>query len=724
MSKVSGQDVRVSTQQMTACGWLRQWTVPNRLHDAMSPYLQQHAGNPVDWWPWCDEAFEEAHARNVPVFLSVGYSACHWCHVMAHESFENEQVARVMNEHFVNIKVDREELPAVDAFYMDATQAMTGHGGWPMSVWLDHNRSPWYAGTYFPPEPRHGMPSFTQVLLALSNTWASEPERVHKSAAQVMEVITLKDSAALGEAGDLTQDSVRGALETAVEQLAHNFDPQHGGFGGAPKFPAPLVLEFLMRYQALGALHEWAADPRIDAMLSITFERMARGGIYDQIGGGFARYSVDATWTVPHFEKMLYDNAQLLLTYAHWYRQSGDALALKVVHETAEFIIRELQTPQGGFASALDADSLDAVSGHSEEGVFYAWTVEQLHDALGQADGDWVAELLGVTEEGNFEHGMSVPTLVDDPAAGQRWQELRSKLYEVRSHRPHPTRDEKVVAAWNGLAIRALAEAGHICNEPDWVQAAVRAADLLVAVHLGADGDRSSRLARVSRDGVAGVHAMGVLDDQALVASALITLAQVTGEPEWLTLAHTLLVDITQHFAQEGGLADTADDEVGIIDGQTRRAVELTDNVTPSGWAATVDAALTYAALTGDLEMRAWVDGLLPQLVAAVGKNGRFAGWAATALTAWLDGPREVALLAADDSPMRRLVAKATAPGLVFVSTHDSDEGSAVREFALLESRSRIDGQDTAYVCQQFSCSAPTSDLAALSALIGVRLQA
>jgi len=690
----------------------------------MSPYLQQHADNPVEWWPWCDEAFAEARARNVPVFLSVGYSACHWCHVMAHESFESEEVARVMNERFVNIKVDREELPAVDAFYMDATQAMTGHGGWPMSVWLNHDRSPWYAGTYFPPEPRHGMPSFMQVLLALSNTWSTEPERVMASAAQVMEVITIKDAAAFDQAGDLTKDAARTALETAIHQLVHNFDPQHGGFGGAPKFPAPLVLEFLMRYQALSALNGWDHDPRVDAILSTTFERMARGGIYDQVGGGFARYSVDTTWTVPHFEKMLYDNAQLLLTYAHWYRQSGDELAFRVVSETAEFMIRELQTPQGGFASALDADSLDEATSHSEEGVFYAWTVQNLHDALGAEDGAWVAQLLGVTDEGNFEKGMSVATLATDPADATRWQELRCKLYAARASRPHPARDDKVVAAWNGSAIRALAEAGHIMSKPEWVEAALRAADLLVAVHLGADANRPSRLARISRDGVAGLHAMGVLEDQALVAAAFITLAQVTGEPEWLELAHTLLADIQMHFVQDGGLSDTSGDESGVIRDQARRAVELTDNVTPSGWAATVDAALSYAALTGHLEMRSWVDGLLPQLVAAVAKNGRFAGWAASGLTAWLDGPREVAIVAASDSPMRHLIAQATAPGLVFICSDEAvaDEvstRSSAQDFALLESRMRIDGKDTAYVCQQFSCAAPTTDLEVLSANIG-----
>jgi len=704
----------------------------------MSPYLQQHADNPVDWWPWCDEAFEEARQRNVPVFLSVGYSACHWCHVMAHESFESEQVARVMNERFVNIKVDREELPAVDAFYMDATQAMTGHGGWPMSVWLNHDRSPWYAGTYFPPEPRHGMPSFVQVLLALSNTWSTEHDRVVTSAAQVMEVITMKEAATLSPAGELTRDGVRSALETAVHQLVHNFDPHNGGFGGAPKFPTPLVLEFLMRYQSLSALHGWENDPRVDTMLSTTFESMARGGIYDQIGGGFARYSVDATWTVPHFEKMLYDNAQLLLTYAHWYRQSGAELALRIVHETAEFMIRDLQTPQDGFASALDADSLDEATGHSEEGAFYAWTLQQLRDALGVQDGEWVAQLLGVTDEGNFEKGMSVATLVADAAdaadaaGAARWQALRSKLYEVRNKRPHPSRDDKVVAAWNGLAIRALAEAGNICERPDWIEVAVQAADLLVSVHLGADETRPGRLARVSRGGQAGVHAMGVLDDQALVASAFITLAQVTGEAEWLSLAGTLLADIRGHFAQDGGLADTADDDVALIENQALRAVELTDNVTPSGWAATVDAALSYAALTGDLEMRAWVDDLLPQLVAAVGKNGRFAGWAGAALTAWLDGPREVAVLAPHDSSMRRLVVQATAPGLVFAVAQNvgiqepgvqgADGASESADFALLADRTRINNQDTAYVCQQFTCSAPTRDLATLSGLIGARL--
>jgi hypothetical protein len=418
---------------------------------------------------------------------------------------------------------------------------------------------------------------------------------------------------------------------------------------------------------------------------------------------------------------MLYDNAQLLLTYAHWYRQSGDELSRQVVHETAEFMIRELQTPQGGFASALDADSLDETTGHSEEGVFYAWTVQQLHDVLGAQDGEWVAQLLGVTDEGNFEKGMSVATLAADPvdfADAQRWQDLRCKLYAARALRPHPARDDKVVAAWNGLAIRALAAAGHIFNRSEWIQAAVRAADLLVSVHLSADGTRPSRLARVSRDGVPGLHAMGVLEDQALVASSFITLAQVTGEHEWLTLAQTLLSDITQHFSQDGGLSDTADDEVSIIENQTRRAVELTDNVTPSGWAATVDAALSYAALSGDMHMRGWVDNLLPPLVAAVAKNGRFAGCAASALTAWLDGPREVAVCATEDSPMRHVVAQATAPGLVFAVANDSSDNSATPEFALLEGRTRINDQDTAYVCQGFTCSAPTNDLDILSAEI------
>ena len=359
--------------------------MPNRLADSTSPYLLQHADNPVDWYPWSEEAFELARTRDVPIFLSVGYSACHWCHVMAHESFENPSVAALMNEYFVNIKVDREELPAVDSLYMEATQAMTGQGGWPNSVWLDHDRRPWYAGTYFPPRPSHGMPSFTQVLLALNDTWTGERERVNESSARIMEHIGSRNELIVKSKFEFTKDEIKFAVASGLESLSDSYDPINGGFGDAPKFPPSLTLEFLLRNEALQKLAGSEPDFRGRQMIEHTCNSMARGGMYDQIGGGFARYSVDATWTVPHFEKMLYDNAQLLSIYAHLYRLTGDAQALRITTETAEFLLREMLTAEGGFAAALDADSIDLETGHSEEGAFYAWTPQQIETPWLQA---------------------------------------------------------------------------------------------------------------------------------------------------------------------------------------------------------------------------------------------------------------------------------------------------------------------------------------------------
>jgi uncharacterized protein len=358
----------------------------NRLTDATSPYLRQHADNPVDWWPWTDDAFAEARRREVPVLLSVGYAACHWCHVMAHESFEDAQTAGYMNDHFVNIKVDREERPDVDSVYMEATQAMTGHGGWPMTCFLTPAAEPFYCGTYFPPQPRHGMPAFSEVLEAVTRTWNQRRDEVTQAAG---EIVAHLDSPQL-PAGDAPDQA---ALDRAVESLAKDFDPVHAGFGGAPKFPPSMVLEFLLRHSAR------TGSERALAMVAQTCDRMARGGMYDQLGGGFARYSVDHAWVVPHFEKMLYDNALLLRVYLHWWRQTGAPLAERVVRETADFLLRDLLTPEGGFASALDADS------EGVEGKFYAWTPEELRTALGDSAGRVAAELFGVTDEGTFEHG-------------------------------------------------------------------------------------------------------------------------------------------------------------------------------------------------------------------------------------------------------------------------------------------------------------------------------
>lgn len=684
--------------------------MPNRLKDSTSPYLLQHADNPVDWYPWSEEAFELARTRDVPIFLSIGYSACHWCHVMAHESFENPSVAALMNEYFVNIKVDREELPAVDSLYMEATQAMTGQGGWPNSVWLDHDRRPWYAGTYFPPRPSHGMPSFTQVLLALNDTWTSERERVSDSSARIMEHIGSRNDLIVRAKSDFTKDELAFAVASGVDSLASAYDPINGGFGGAPKFPPSLTLEFLLRQEALQKLSGNDSDPRVMQMIEHTCNEMARGGMYDQLAGGFARYSVDATWTVPHFEKMLYDNAQLLSIYAHLYRLTGDEQALRITRETADFLIREMLTPEGGFAAALDADSEDPVTGHSEEGAFYAWTQDEITQVLGNADGDWVIQLCNVTAEGTFEAGKSVLTLHQDPEDWDRWHSLRSKLLQVRETRPRPGRDDKIVASWNGLAIRALVDAGRICERQDWIDCATRAGDLLVSTHLGADPKHPGRLVRVSRDGRPGLHALGVLEDQALVASAFLALAQANGDDAWRELAGTLLNDIKSHFQQDSGLTDTASDVEPVAKDVATRQVDPTDNVTPSGWAATIDAALTYSALSGDVEMRTWAEKFIPALIPLVATHTRFAGWGSAMFVTWLDGPREVAVVSSNDSDFRQVLTRGTAPGMVYAC--DAEQ-------PLLQGRKMINEESTAYVCRGFVCDAPTTDLAELKKSIG-----
>jgi uncharacterized protein YyaL (SSP411 family) len=393
----------------------------NRLADATSPYLLQHKDNPVDWWPWCDEAFEEATRRDVPVLLSIGYAACHWCHVMAHESFEEDETAAQMNAQFVCVKVDREERPDVDAVYMDATQALTGHGGWPMTCFLTPDAQPFHCGTYFPKQPMHGMPSFRQVLEAVSRAWSERRADLAGSAAEIVRL--------LGERSAIPQEQTppdAEILETAVGALRAEYDATRGGFGGAPKFPPSAVLEFLLRHGSLGAME----------MVEGTCEAMARGGIYDQLAGGFARYSVDAAWVVPHFEKMLYDNAQLARVYAHWWRASGSPLAKRIAVETVEFMLRDLRTPQGGFASSLDADAAGV------EGSTYVWTPAQLRAALDEPDAEWAAQLFEVTPTGTFEHGSSVLQLPRDPDDEHRSNRVRARLLDARARRPQPGRDD------------------------------------------------------------------------------------------------------------------------------------------------------------------------------------------------------------------------------------------------------------------------------------------
>jgi uncharacterized protein YyaL (SSP411 family) len=667
--------------------------VVNRLAAATSPYLLQHRDNPVDWWEWSPEAFADARGRDVPVLLSVGYAACHWCHVMAHESFEDEATAAYMNQHFTNVKVDREERPDVDAVYMQATTAMTGQGGWPMTVLLTPDGEPFFAGTYFPDRPRHGQPAFRQVLEALSEAWVNRRDEVTNVASDVS--AHLRQPVVLAGEEPLDAD----VLSSAVATLAKEFDAQAAGFGGAPKFPPSMVLEFLLRHAAR------TGSPNASGMADRTLRAMARGGIYDQLGGGFARYSVDRQWVVPHFEKMLYDNAQLLGVYARWWRQGGDPLGARVARQTAEFLLAELRTAEGGFASALDADS------EGVEGKFYAWTPTQLTEVLGADDGAWAAALLSVTDAGTFEHGSSTLQLLDEPtgpADQERWESVRSRLLAARSERVRPARDDKVVAAWNGLAIASLAEAGALLEEPSYVDAAVAAARLLLDVHVSRDGDRPV-LRRVSRDGVAGRHA-GVLEDYAAVAHGLLALTCATGDGDWLRHAGLLLdVALSDFSAPDGGFFDTAENAEALVS----RPRDPSDNASPSGQSALVHALLGYAALTGSGRHRDAAEAALRSVRTLAERVPRFAGWSLAAAEAALTGPLEVAVVGAEGDPDRAALERAartsSSPGMVVVVGPPD-----AADFPLLAGRGLVDGRAAAYVCRGMVCDRPVTDTDAL----------
>ncbi|MEU6949891.1 thioredoxin domain-containing protein [Streptomyces sp. NPDC046316] len=671
--------------------------MPNRLAHETSPYLLQHADNPVDWWPWSAEAFEEARRRDVPVLLSVGYSSCHWCHVMAHESFEDEATAAQVNERFVAVKVDREERPDVDAVYMEAVQAATGQGGWPMTVFLTPDAEPFYFGTYFPPESRHGMPSFGDVLDGVARAWADRREEVGDVASKIVEDLSARSLAFGGDGVPGEQE-----LSQALLGLTREYDSRSGGFGGAPKFPPSMALEFLLRHHArTGA--EGALQMAVD-----TCEAMARGGIYDQLGGGFARYSVDREWVVPHFEKMLYDNALLCRLYAHLWRATGSDLARRVALETADFLVRELRTPEGGFASALDADSDDGTGRHVE-GAYYVWTPAQLVEVLGEEDAAYAARSFGVTDEGTFEEGASVLQLPRDAgvADAELTASVKERLLAARDRRERPGRDDKIVAAWNGLAIAALAETGAFFDRPDLVERATEAADLLVRLHMG----EGARLFRTSKDGKAGANA-GVLEDYADVAEGFLTLAGVTGEGVWLEFAGFLLDIVLDQFVAEGGaLYDTAHDAEALI----RRPQDPTDNATPSGWTAAAGALLSYAAHTGSEAHRTAAEGALGVVKALGPRAPRFIGWGLATAEALLDGPREIAVVGpgGDDALTRALHRTALlgpAPGaVVAVGVPDSEE------FPLLKDRPLVVGGAAAYVCRHFTCDAPTTDPADLA---------
>lgn len=666
----------------------------NRLNAATSPYLLQHADNPVDWWPWCPEALDEAKNRNVPILLSIGYSACHWCHVMAHESFEDAETAAIMNENFVNIKVDREERPDIDAIYMTATQAMTGQGGWPMTCFLTPEGEPFHCGTYYPAQPRLGMPSFAQLLHAVAEAWRDRPAELREAGTKVV--------AHLGEqTKPLSESTVTpDKLDTAVDTLDSNFDEATGGFGSAPKFPPSMVLEFLLRH------HERTGSTRALAMVTSCAEAMARGGIYDQLGGGFARYSVDESWVVPHFEKMLYDNALLLRAYAHLARRPGSELARRIASETAQFLLREMRTEEGGFAASFDADTDGA------EGLTYVWTPSQLVDVLGEQDGQWAAEIFRVTHEGTFEQGASTLQLPADPEDAQRWQRVREQLFTARAQRPQPDRDDKVVTEWNGLVITALAEAGNALAEPALIDAAEQAAGFLLEHHLV-----QGRVRRTSRSGVVG-EADGVLGDYACLAEGLLALHQVTGKPYWLSAATTLLDTALERFAHPeavGAYYDTAYDAEALV----HRPADPADNASPSGSSALASALLAASALAGPesaTRYRNACESALNRAGVLIDKAPRFAGtWLSVAEAAYA-GPVQVAVVGPDATqraPLHRVAAGGVHGGAVVLAGVPDAE-----DVPLLAGRSAVNGGAAAYVCLGYVCQSPTTSPDELAAAL------
>jgi uncharacterized protein YyaL (SSP411 family) len=663
--------------------------MPNALARETSPYLLQHAENPVDWLPWGEEALRRAREADRPLLVSIGYSACHWCHVMERESFEDPATAEVMNERFVCVKVDREERPDVDAVYMEAVQAMTGQGGWPLNVFVTPEQVPFYGGTYFPPQPRHGMPSWSQVLLAVADAWDERREEIRESGAAVAERLR---GGALLRAGDEPLDAA--LLEQAQQGLAERYDSVNGGWGGAPKFPATSVIEFLL-----------ARGER--TMTLQTLRSMASGGIFDQVGGGFARYSVDARWTVPHFEKMLYDNALLARAYLHGWLVSGDGVLRRTCEETLDWALREMRAPDGGFFSALDADS------EGEEGRFYVWTVAEIVSALG-ADAETALAWLGASDAGNFPEGPPGANVLEsrgpepDPATRER---IRARLLEVRARRVRPGTDDKRLASWNALMVRALAEAGAVLEREDYLAAARETAAFLLDTLRDADG----RLLRTFNRGVAKQPAF--LEDHAFLLEALLGLYEATFEERWFLAARETADDLLARFAdpEHGGFFSTADDAERLV----ARRKELEDAPIPAGGASGALGLLRLALLTGEGRYEDAALGHLRLLAPHVARMPQAFGHALQAIDLHAGPARELALVGsgADLAALERVARGALRPRLVLAGRRDDGAG-ARSAVALLEGRSPVDGRAAAYLCERFACRAPVTAPDDLEALL------
>ena len=674
--------------------------MPNRLANETSPYLLQHADNPVEWHPWGAEALEIARGENKPILLSVGYAACHWCHVMAHESFEDAETARVMNERFVNIKVDREERPDIDGIYMQAVQAMTGHGGWPMTVFLTPDGVPFYAGTYFPPEERQGMPSFKRVLAAVADAYTNRRSDVERTSAQLREFFasTMHPTRSTGALSATL-------LERAYRGLVQSYDDVHGGFGAAPKFPQAMSLDFLLRY--------WARTrtPYALEIVQTSFRAMARGGIYDQLGGGFARYAVDAAWQVPHFEKMLYDNALLARLGVHLWQATKNAEVRRIAEETIDWALREMAAPEGGFYSSLDADS------EGEEGKFYVWTLDELNAALGD-DAPLAAAYWGVTPDGNFE-GKNILHVPHDPSTvAARYRittgELRArieasahKLLGARSQRVRPGRDDKILAGWNGLMVRALADAARAFDRMSYRAAAVRHGEFLFRALI-----REGRAFRSYKNGVARIA--GYLEDYAALGLAALALYELTFDRVWLDRARTLADAAVSWFwaADTGAFFDTANDHEQLV----TRPRDVTDNATPSGTSLAAELLARLADVLQDEDMRRRATYVLETIAEPMARHAAAFGHALGVADLVVRGAIELAIVGDPDSDDFRALSRAAAeryvPGLI-VAGGPPRSGAGV---ALLADRSAENGRATAYVCRDYACDAPVTDAMALGA--------
>ncbi len=666
--------------------------MPNRLADETSPYLLQHANNPVDWYPWGPEALERARRENKPILLSIGYAACHWCHVMEHESFEDNATAALMNERFVSIKVDREERPDLDAIYMQAVQAMTGHGGWPMTVFLTPEGLPFYGGTYFPKDDRHGMPSFQRILQAVSDSYRSKPDGVARTAESVREMysVTLEPTRSAGPLdGEL--------LDRAYRALSDHYDDESGGFDGAPKFPQTMSLDFVLRYWARRHV-EHALQ-----MVSHSFRTMARGGIYDQVGGGFARYAVDAVWLVPHFEKMLYDNALLVRLGAHLWQATKDAEVRRVVEETIDWAIREMRSPEGGFYSSLDADS----EGH--EGKFYVWRAEEFDQALGD-DAAVMRAYWGVAPDGNFE-GRNILSVVtsDRRALAARFsmseQQLdetvrraKTTLYNVRKQRVWPGRDDKILASWNGLMVRGIAEAARAFGNDGYKRAAIESASFLFE-HLVRDG----RILRSYKNGRARIA--GYLEDHAALGIAALAVYELTFDARWLDRARELSDSMVRWFWDDstGAFYDTASDHEQLI----TRPREISDNATPSGTSLAVELLVRLAELLHDVDARRRATYVVETLAPAIGRYPLAFGHLLGSADMLINGAVELAIVgdptSGDFAALERTAAERYVPSLVLAGGAPRNDDS----IALLSAREARDGRATAYVCRNYACEEP-----------------